>query len=248
MFDRLMSLIKGMFNKGMSKMETPEVLAEEAEAELESNFKKITEAITEGITTEKLLEQKVQKNAAELATWEKRALTAVQQNNDDLARQCLAKKQELAQMAQQYDTQLSEQKKTNISLKERHGELKAKIDDFRIKKNQMLARMKAQDQQAKAAELASGAAGVSSLDKWEQKIAEKEARSQAVRELAGTTAFDDQVKQLDKAAALDDELSALKAIAASGGTSGPKLIEAKGADPNVPMIVVAEIVDDKDKK
>lgn len=244
MFERFMSLLKGMFNKGMSKMETPEVLAEQAEAELESNFKKLTEALTSGIANEKMLEQKVSKNSQDLSQWEKRAQTAVQQDNDDLARQCLAKKQEFSAMAQQLDAQLTEQKKTNSMLKERHAELKGKLTEFRSKKNEMLARMKAQDGIAKAHELASGSGGSSGMDKWEQKIAEKEAMGQAVREMAGASKVDDQFKEWDKQAGLDDELAALKAN--MGG--GPKLIEAsKQVDENLPM-VIEEVKPDDDKK
>ena len=112
MFDRFMSLMKGMLNKGMAKMETPEILAEQAEAELESSFKDITKARTDGLANQKVLEQKIQKNSEDLAQWEKRALVAVEQNRDDMARQCLMKKQEIAQAQAALEAQLNEQKKT----------------------------------------------------------------------------------------------------------------------------------------
>lgn len=248
MFERLISLLKGMFNKGMSKMETPEVLAEQAEMELEGNYKKITEALTSGLAQEKLLEQKIQKNNQDLLQWEQRAMIAVQQNNDDMARQCLAKKQEYAQLAQQMETQLAEQKKTSASLKERHAELKAKLTEFRQKKSELTSRLKAQDAVSKANELVAGTGGTSSMDRWEQKIAEKEAMGQAAREMAGASKAEDEFKAWDKQAGLDAELAALKAN--MGG--GPKLIVARDVDQvdeNVPM-VVEEIKpsDDPDKK
>ena len=257
MFDRLMSILKSMFNKGMAKMETPEVLAEQAEMELESNFKKITEALTASIANEKLLEGKVKKTTEDLATWEKRALVAVQQNNDEMARQCLSKKQENAQALQQLEAQLVEQKKTTAMLKERHAELNAKLKDFRMKKSELMSRIQANDSMNKANALISGSGGTpSSMDKWEQKIAEKEALSIAQREISGITKADDDFKQWDKQAGLDDELAKLKAIAASGGGGGGmKLVEAKNppkehVDDNLPMIVDVEEIKsvDDDKK
>jgi phage shock protein A len=245
MFERLMSILKGMFNKGISKMETPEVLAEQAEMELESNFKKVTEALTSGIASEKLLEKNVQKNSQDLVQWEQRAVLAVQQESDDLARKCLAKKQEHAQIALQLEAQLAEQQKTNATLRERHTELKTKLNEFRRKKDEMTSRMKAQDATTKASELAAGSGG-SSMDKWEQKIAEKEARSQAAREMAGASKVDDEFKAWDKQVGLDDELAALKANMAAA----PKLITAAPkdqVDENVPM-VVEEIKPPDDKK
>lgn len=241
MFERLMSLIKSMFDKEMAKLETPEVLAEQAEMELESNLKKITESLTSGIANEKLLEGKIKKSQEELSTWEKRAMIAVQQNNDDMAKQCLAKKQEFAAQTQSLETQLSDQKKTNAMMKDRHSEIQAKLREFKTKKTDMIARANASQAAAKASELVSGSgAGISSMEKFEQKIAEKEAMGQAMREVAGASKTEDDFNQWNKQAGLDNELLMLKATMAN---SGPKLIEAKEApqkamvDENVPMVI-----------
>ncbi len=243
MFDRLISILKSIFNKNMAKLETPEVLAEQAEMELESNVKKITEALTQGIANEKLLEGKVKKAKEDLALWEKRALAAVQQNNDDLARQCLAKKQEFAESVQSMEAQIIEQRKNNQGLKERHTELQTKLRDFRAKKSEMTARMNATDTLTKTNQLISGAgsAGTSSMDKWEQKIAEKEAMSQAMREMSqmdsgASGASEADFRELDKKAGLDAELLLLKASV----NTGPKLIEA--TDDSSKDIVDAEEV------
>lgn len=247
-----MSIIKSMFNKSMSKLETPEVLAEQAEMELESDFKKITESLTQSIMTEKMLDKQIEQSTKELSTWEKRALVAVQQNNDDLARQCLSKKQELAQTLQSQEAQRSEQQKTTAMLKERHKELKAKLDDFKMKKTQMTARLQSSEAMARAQELVGGTGNSgSSMEKWEQKIAMSEAKAQAVREMNEVNAISDQFKELDKQAMVNDELALLK----SSINTGPKLIVAKEpqkeqVDDNLPMVIEdAEIIDpDNEKK
>ena len=253
MFERLMSLLKGMFNKGMSKMETPEVLAEQAEMELESNFKKIKEALTNGLANEKMLEQKVEKTKQDLSTWEKRAMTAVQQGNDDLAKQCLLKKQETTQALSDLQAQVVEQKKTTTMLKAKFLELETALRDFRNKKNSMVSRMQANEATTKAIELTSGT-GTSSMEHFEEKIRQKEAMSAAMREMSGHSAVDDQFKELDKQGGLDDELAALK-IQMTGGSSAssPKLIEVKETakkttvDENVPMVVDVDVIDDGSK-
>ncbi|MBX9567509.1 MAG: PspA/IM30 family protein [Candidatus Obscuribacterales bacterium] len=258
MFERLMSLLKGMFNKGMSKMETPEVLAEQAEMELEGNHKKIKEALTSGLANEKMLEQKIDKAKQDLSTWEKRAMTAVQQNNDDLAKQCLVKKQETTQQLSDLESQLVEQKKTTAMLKSKFSELDGKLKEFRMKKSSMVSRMQATEANAKATELLSGS-GTSGMDKWEEKIKQKEAMGAAMRELAGHSDMDEQLKALDQAGALDDELAALKKNVAAIGTSktsdSPKLIEVKEvsktpADADLPMVVDVEstvVAEDNDE-
>ncbi len=237
MFDRLFKIIQAMFDKGISKMETPEILAEQAQEELETSVKKIRETIVNGIANEKMLESKIKKNAEDLALWEQRATAAVQRNDDELAKQCLQKKQEFNQTGYSLESQLAEQKKTTMSLKERANELDEKLRDFRNKKKDLSTRMQASDSVNKANELLSSSGG-SSMDKWEEKIREKESRSEAIREMSGAP-IDDKFKKLDEHMQLDDELAALKAK--MGG--GPKLIVDQESskkpvvDQNVPMVV-----------
>ncbi len=241
MFDRFKNVMKGMLNQGVSKLETPAILAEQAQMELESGLKKVKEAVTVAVTNEKMLETQLQKNKDDLAMWEKRAIMAVEQNNDDLARQCIAKKKEFSEHVQSLSTQLTEQKNSTAAMKQKLSEIEEEYREFKVKKQAMLARAKAADGVAKANELISGggASGGSSMDKWEEKIRDKENRNEALKELSGSSTdkhFNDAAKSLD----LDDELAALKAKMTT-----PKLIEDKTADTtngktvvdaNVPMI------------
>ncbi|HEY9716495.1 MAG TPA: hypothetical protein V6C69_03420, partial [Trichormus sp.] len=107
------------------------------------------------------------------------------------------------------------------------------------------------DAVAKANDLLAGTSG-SSMDKWEQKIKEKEFKTAANSEADGK-AIEDKFKKLDENSALDDELAALKSKVM------PKLIvdttpdtdvkKKEIVDDNVPMVVdVEEIKDDKSDK
>jgi len=252
MLDRLKNLVSGIFNSGINKLETPEILAEQAENELTSSLKKIKEAIINGVQNEKLLEGQIKKNQEQLAEWDRRAATAVEKDNDDLAKQCLAKKVELNQAMQGIAVQLEQQKKANASLKESSAITEEKLRDFQNKKGGMIARSQASDAVAKANNLMSNASGGAGMDKWEQKIREKEMKGEAVREASGGGAIEDKFKELDKNSQLDDELDALKAKVT------PKLIvdESKTPEPtktvvddNVPMVVeVEEIKPDDETK
>ena len=246
MIDRFTSLMKAMFNKGISKMETPEILAEQAQMEIESSVKKVREAVVNSIANEKLLEQQLKKNVEELLTWEKRAATAVEHNNDEVAKQCLLKKQELNQSAQSLTVQLAEQKKSSASLKERQAELDEKFRDFQKKKDVITARGKAGEALAKANDLISSSSGGTGMDKWEQKIREKEIMSEVTRQTSGSD-VEDKFKALDKNSQLDDELAALKAKV---GT--PKLVVSQEPTPtivddNLPMIIDVDEVEGDEK-
>ena len=215
MFNRIVGIFKGMLNKGIKKLETPEVLAEQAQSELETNVKKLKEAVLSGITTEKALERQIKDNLQKNGEWQKRAQLAVTQGNDEIARQCLEKRQETAQLAETQTAQLEEQKRANAGLKKQLASAENELRNFHTKKKELIARGQAMDALASANEhLSSSPTGSSSssMDKWEQKILEKEIRNEALSEMRGDDLVDE-FKLLEAQGGGDDldrELAALK--------------------------------------
>jgi phage shock protein A len=247
-FARLLNLFKAKLNKGMSKLETPEVLAEQALNELESNLKKVKEAVIASMTNEKMLEGQIKKAQDDIASWEKRAAVAVEQNNDELARQCLQKKMDIAPNISGLTAQLEAQKKSTADLKARNAELDQELREFRTKQRGLVARGNASDAVAKANELLSS--GPSGVGKWEQKIQEKEYKAAALQQMGQESSSAKQIQDLDGKFEVEDELAALKQKAA------PKLIVDTGSggapakpvvDENLPM-VVEEVKKKDDKK
>lgn len=217
MFDRLKNVMKGMVDKGVSKLETPEILAQMGESELEKLVKQLKEAVTEAIQNEKLIQKQIEKNKQELEQWMKRAAIAVAQENDEIARQCLTKKVEIEQTLKSLEVQLQDATTSKQSLKDRYSEMEEKLREYRIKQKDLVTRAKAGDAVANANDILSNAKG-SSMDKIEEKIRQKEARGEALTEMAK----DDQFKNIEKQIGVDDELAALKAQ--MGANSTPKLI------------------------
>ncbi len=130
MFDRFNNLIKGMIDKGLSKAETPELLAEQAQLSLETDIKDLKKALLESVTNEKMIEQQLKKNAEELAKWEKQAAMSVAKGDDELAKQCLQKKVQQTQLHETLTAQLAEQKTASANLKEKTAAMEAKLQDF----------------------------------------------------------------------------------------------------------------------
>lgn len=210
MFDRLMAVFKGLFNKGMKELETPEVLAEQAQMELESSHKKLKEAVITAITAEKSLEKQIEANSKKIEEWVRRAQMSVQQKNDELAKECLQKKQEHTQQDNQLKSQLEEQKKATSALRARLTEVEQQLRDFQVKKRDMTARLKAGDALSKANEMLDATpGGTGAMSKLEDKIREKESRNEALAELRGSP-LEDKFKGLEGASELDMELAALK--------------------------------------
>src|SRR4030088_12641 len=123
MFDRLANLFRAMFNAVLGRMEDPQIMLEQTYQDLQNNLIQVRQAVAEAIATEKQLEQQLQKNKDQAATWQNRAQLAVQQSNDDLARQALQRKQQYAQAASELETQLKSQKEATANLRQRLTEL-----------------------------------------------------------------------------------------------------------------------------
>lgn len=231
MFGRIVNVIKGMFNQGISKMETPEVLAEQAQMELESTQKQLKEALIAALTAEKSLEAKIKKDEEEVATWQKRAELAITKGDDQLAKQCLQKRQESEADLTHLKTQLEAQKSSSAALREKSNEQDAKVRDFQTKKKALITRANASAATAKANEVIGGgsSSGSASLDKIEEKIRATELRNEAIADIrsGGDKALEDKVKELDATSNLDSELLALKMKVLESQQPMPKLIEAR---------------------
>jgi len=252
MFGRLINVIKSLLNQGISKVETPEILAEQAQMELETTQKQLKEALISQLTAEKALEQKMQKDTEEVATWQKRAELAITKGDDQLAKQCLQKRQEHEAALAHLRTQLEAQKSATAALRERSNEHDQKVRDFQTKKKDMLARAQASAATAKANEILSGSSGTSSIEKIEEKIRQTELRNEAIADVrsGGDKALEDKIKELDATSDLDSELLALKMKVLESKDS-PKLIEVREEKlkalpgPGIEAVTVEEVEEEK---
>ncbi|MCA9818600.1 MAG: PspA/IM30 family protein [Cyanobacteria bacterium HKST-UBA01] len=217
MFKRFMNLVKGSANKGMKKLETPELMAEEAQMELEKAAKDLKEATIDARTNEKMLEKKVEAASKKIEEWKARAALAVQQKNDDIARQCLQKKKEMEVELESLNMQLEEQKRISLSMNDRRIQVERELSEFKLKKQQLIARMQAGDALADAKSIGDVSSVTSGIDQFEEKIREQEMRNEVLRELDEDTLLEDEFKKLESSqgvsaapSAVDDELAQLK--------------------------------------
>lgn len=229
MFKRFFTLFSAMMNSMMGKMENPEIMLEQTCLELNEQVQKVEQAVVQAMATEKQLQREMEKNKKESETWHQRATMAVQQGNDELARQALQRKQQHGTAAADLETQYKSQQEMTGRLRQQLTDLKSEVQKANTKKSVIVARHKAATATAKANEImskASAEGAMSTFERMEQKVSMLEAKSQAMSELSG-----DQVgknfKNFEEQMDIEAELMALKG--ASGG--GPKLIVAQESQP-----------------
>jgi phage shock protein A len=223
MFSRFVSLMKAMFGRVLGRFEDPEMMLEQTYQEAQSNLIQVRQAVAQAIATEKQLEQQLQKNKDQAATWQNRAAMAVQQSNDDLARQALQRKQQYAQAAADLEAQLKAQKEATQTLRGRLTELEGEVQKLYTKKQVLIARDKAATATTRANEIISKTTtngALSIVERMEQKVSEKESKAAALAEL-GTDTLDGKFKNFEGQVDIEAELMALKGTVGGGS---PKLI------------------------
>ncbi len=225
MFERLSQLFRAFCNAVLGRMEDPSIMLEQTYQDLQNNLIQVRQAVAQAIATEKQLEQTLQKNKDQAETWQNRAAMAVQQGNDELAKQALQRKTQYAQAATDLEVQLKSQRETVMKLRQQLTDLEAEVQKAYTKKQVLIARDKAAQATSKANEIlskTSSSGAMSVIEKMETKVQEREARAAALSDLSGDN-LEKQFKNLEHKTDVDMELLALKQQMGKAPASTPKL-------------------------
>lgn len=217
-FKRLFRVIKANLNALISRAEKPEKILDQVLLEMQQQLQDAQHRVSHSIADEKKLKKQLQEEERQSEVWEKRAIHALEVEDDDLAKQALARKAEHDQMAEELYVQWEKQKLAVEQLKSALHLLKQKIEDASRQRNLLLARQKRAQAQQMLQETMAGVSENSAFDTLErmkQKIEAMEAQVEAQSELhrdISTDALEVRFRQLESQKdAQVDALAALKA-------------------------------------
>ncbi len=206
LFDRLSSLIKANLNDLISKAEEPEKLLEQSILDMRSQLAKAKQQVAAAIADEKRLHDQAESEFKQAAEWEQRAMLAIQQNRDDLARQALMRQSEHAEHATSLQRTWETHKAETEKLKSLLRDLNDKIEEAKRKKNLLLARARRAQAQQKIQETMSGLSDKGAFEafaRMEEKVEQNErlltASAEIQEEFSGDRLQSD-FKKLEKAA------------------------------------------------
>lgn len=157
----------------------PEFLLETFYQDLQNNLIQVRQAVAQAIATEKQLEQQLQKNKDQAATWHNRATMAKQQGNEDLERQALQRKHQFTDAADDLSKHLASQRDSTSMLRDQLTVLEGEVQKAYTKKQILIARDKAEQATRRAREVLSRVNSDSALmaiELLEQKILERESK------------------------------------------------------------------------
>ena len=218
-FTKLSTVIKSNINDLISRSENPEKMLNQIILDMRDQLAKAKREVAVAIADERKLRASLDAEVKEIRQWEHRAVLAVKEGRDDMAKQALVRQQEHKERASTLDetwrTQAAEMEKLKGSLRQ----LNDKIEEAKRKRNLLVAKQRRAQAQRRIHETMSGLSNTSAFDAFQRmadKIDEQERESvahQEVNEALGPGTLEDDFKALESGGDggdVEDRLLSLK--------------------------------------
>ena len=219
LFDRLSTLLRSNINDLISKAEDPEKTLNQIIVDMRSQLVKAKQQVASAIADEKRLRDQADAEYKQAQDWEKRAMLAVQEGRDDLAKQALLRHGEHTSHGQQLEQTWEQHRLETEKLKNSLRDLNDKIEEAKRKKNLLVARQRRAQAQKRIAETMSSLSEKSAFEafaRMEERIEQSERQLKASVEIEEEFTGDrlaQDFKKLEKSAStnsVDMQLLALK--------------------------------------
>ncbi|MGA1870487.1 MAG: PspA/IM30 family protein [bacterium] len=154
-FQRVWWLFKGKTNRVLDKIENPDEQLSVFVEELNDQVRNLQRAVAAAIADEKRLKMEFDEITSQAHDWEMRAILALENNDESLAKEALLKKDDCEKKAvivkQTWETQKESTKQLKYSL----NASKERVDDAKRQYTLLLARYKSAETKKKLADVCS---------------------------------------------------------------------------------------------
>ncbi len=241
-FTKLSTVIKSNINDLISRAENPEKMLNQIILDMRDQLAKAKREVAAAIADERKLRAQLDSEVKQMRQWEHRAMLAVKEGQDDLAKQALVRQQEHAGRASALDETWRAQSGETEKLKGSLRQLNDKIEEAKRKRNLLVAKQRRAQAQRRIHETMSGLSNTSAFDAFNRmagKIEEQERESlahQEVNEALGPGTLEDEFKQLEGGGGtgdVEDRLLALKqemGLIAAPTAEAPRQLESGDDD------------------
>ena len=210
-FDRIAMLFRSNVNAVISEFEQPEKMLNQIILDMRSQLVKAKQQVAAAIADEKRLHDQTRQELKEAEDWERRAMLAVQQSQDELAKQALMRRSEHMARGDQLNLTWQAHKQETDRLKDSLRSLNDNIEEANRKKNLLLAKQRRADAQKRINETMSHISEKSAFEafaRMEEKIESNERKVKANAEIDEEFSGDRLAKDFKKLEAGGADISA----------------------------------------
>ncbi|CAM9733757.1 unnamed protein product [Scytosiphon promiscuus] len=229
--DRFLRVAKANLNNILQTWEDPEKILEQAVDDMQKDLVKIRQSYAEVSATQKRMDRQKQE-ADRLATnWYDRAQLALQNGDEDLAREALARRQQQLDTSASMGQQMTVQGEALDKLRDSMQQLEAKITEAKVnpgRADTLIARARTAKTTTQVNDMLGSITGTTSMDafdRMQEKVETLEANAEIAGELSGSTSvsLEGKFKALEGNNAVDDELAKMKGLLPSKKEPTPLL-------------------------
>ena len=220
-FSRLNTVIKSNLNALVDAAEDPEKLISQTVIDMKSEMKKAKRELVTTLGNAKRLEKKRIELEEDVANWEEKAVLALENGDDDLAREALRRKRRMTKEAERVRTQAAQAATAAEEMKSTLERLDEKVDDLEARKTSLAAQVRRTREAPSTEPLAAGGSRFGSetfdeLDRMAGRIDQLDAEVEAhqLLEDPARADVDARFRALERGSGdgeVEDELAALKA-------------------------------------
>ena len=186
-FQKLSLMLRSNINDMIARAEEPEKLLNQVIEDMREQLVRAKKEVALAMADESRLRKQAETEHKQAQEWERRAMLAVRQGRDDLARQALTRQEEYAERAQSLHETWQRQSAETAKLRDALHQLNDKIEEARRKKNLLVAKQRRAQAQKRIHETMSGLSDRSAFeafDRMAERIEETERRALAAAELS----------------------------------------------------------------
>ncbi len=210
-FARVGDILTANINDMLDKMEDPEKMMKQLVREMEDAVARSKGELVKTIAHEKRVEKEIAAHKKKISEWQARAVEAVKQDRDDLARRALELKKESESILAALDPELGAAREASDAMKTQVRAIEAKCAEAKRKQTSLSARQRTAVVQKSTAGVGKKPTAFGEFERMEDKVAQIEAEAEATMEVESAEKIaEDEFTRWESGTQLDEDLDALK--------------------------------------
>ena len=196
-FDRFSTMLRSNINDLIARAENPEKMLIQVIEDMRGQLAKARQEVAVAIADAAKLKKQADDEQKQAQDWEQRAMLAVRQGRDDLARQALIRHQEHTQRAQELFSTWQRHQEDTERLRDALRQLNEKIQEAQRKKNLLIAKQRRAQAQRRIHETMSGLSDSSAFEAFDR-MAERIEQNERMALAAASVSEELQGDQLER--------------------------------------------------
>ena len=213
---RLADLFRGRAHRVLDELEDPRELLELSLGDLNRQLSDLHASVARALSDEKRLRLEIRDHLGKARDWERRAVLALEDGDESLARQALEKREECEEHALALQEGWETQQQVSEKLKSSLKAAKRQVEETRRTSTLSVARYESAQARKNIADILTsqhGASPAELVEKLDDKIRLLEAETEVQTELGdGTSSLESRFRELENRRRGDEGLTALKAL------------------------------------